>query len=116
MKIKNYILAGSFALLLSATAVVTLEVNEAEASSKNDYLTQSQFHDKRIADELRSLLNQLNTKELATGSLSPYYKRTIMMSGYRAKVALKKNDFVSMAEAKVALKKIYNEIDEIINR
>ncbi|HDI0762318.1 TPA: complement inhibitor SCIN-B, partial [Staphylococcus aureus] len=45
-----------------------------------------------------------------------YYKRTIMMNEYRAKAALKKNDFVSMADAKVALEKIYKEIDEIINR
>ena len=34
----------------------------------------------------------------------------------RAKAALKKNDFKSMAEAKVALENIYKEIDEIINR
>ncbi|MRK35053.1 fibrinogen-binding protein, partial [Staphylococcus aureus] len=40
----------------------------------------------------------------------------IMMNEYRAKAALKKNDFKSMAEAKVGLENIYKEIDEIINR
>ncbi len=39
-----------------------------------------------------------------------------MMNEYRAKAALKKNDFVSMADAKVALEKNLKEIDEIINR
>ncbi|MGT2333855.1 complement inhibitor SCIN family protein [Staphylococcus aureus] len=36
---------------------------------------------------------------MAAGSLNRYYKRTIMMNEYRAKAALKKNDFKSMAEA-----------------
>ncbi|MGZ1847803.1 complement inhibitor SCIN family protein [Staphylococcus argenteus] len=116
MKLKKYILAGSLAVLLSTTAVATLEGNKAEASSYDNYLTQSQYHDKKIADELKSLLNELNPYDLAAGSLNLYYKRMIMMNEYRAKAALKKNDFKSMAEVKVALEKIYKEIDEIINR
>ncbi|HCU8010543.1 TPA: complement inhibitor SCIN family protein [Staphylococcus aureus] len=116
MKIKKYILAGSLAVLLSTTAVSTLNGNKAEASSQKDYLIQSQFHDKKNAEELKSLLRQSNVYDLAAGSLNRYYKRTIMMNEYRAKAALKKNDFVSMADAKVALEKIYKEIDEIINR
>ncbi len=105
MKIKKYILAGSLAVLLSTTAVSTLNGNKAEASSQKDYLIQSQFHDKKIAEELKSLLRQSNVYDLAAGSLNRYYKRTIMMNEYRAKAALKKNDFVSMADAKVALEK-----------
>lgn len=50
MKIKKYILAGSLAVLLSTTAVSTLNGNKAEASSQKDYLIQSQFHDKKIAE------------------------------------------------------------------
>ncbi|MBE5662797.1 complement inhibitor SCIN family protein [Staphylococcus sp. SS87] len=116
MKLKKYILAGSLAMLLSSTAVATLDGNKAEASSKKDYLIQSEFHDKRIADELRTLLKKANPYDLAAGSLNRYYKRTIMMNELRAKAALKRNDFKSMAEAKVALERIYEEIDEIINR
>ncbi|HHV8921005.1 TPA: complement inhibitor SCIN family protein [Staphylococcus aureus] len=116
MKIKKYILTGTLALLLSSTVIATIEGNKAEASSKKDYIIQSEFHDKRIAEELKSLLNQANVYDLAAGSLNRYYKRTIMMNEYRAKAALKKNDFLSMAEAKVGLEKIYKEIDEIINR
>ncbi|SGW46645.1 complement inhibitor SCIN family protein [Staphylococcus argenteus] len=116
MKLKKYILAGSLAVLLSTTAVATLEGNKAETSSYNNNLTQSQYHDNKIADELRSLLNELNPNELATGSLSAYYKRTIVMNGYKARAALKSNNFAQMAEAKVALEKIYKEIDEIVNR
>ena len=59
----------------------------------------------KIAEELKSLLRQSNVYDLAAGSLNRYYKRTIMMNEYRAKAALKKNDFVSMADAKVALEK-----------
>ncbi|PZJ71330.1 hypothetical protein C7P86_13425, partial [Staphylococcus aureus] len=40
----------------------------------------------------------------------------IMMNEYRAKAALRSNNFDKMAEAKVALEKIYKEIDEIIKR
>ncbi|MDU0416741.1 complement inhibitor SCIN-B [Staphylococcus aureus] len=116
MKFKKYILTGTLALLLSSTAIATIEGNKADASSLDKYLTESQFHDKRIAEELRTLLNKSNVYALAAGSLNPYHKRTIMMNEYRAKAALKKNDFVSMADAKVALEKIYKEIDEIINR
>ncbi|EOB7017494.1 complement inhibitor SCIN-B [Staphylococcus aureus] len=116
MKFKKYILTGTLALLLSSTGIATIEGNKADASILDKYLTESQFHDKRIAEELRTLLNKSNVYALAAGSLNPYYKRTIMMNEYRAKAALKKNDFVSMADAKVALEKIYKEIDEIINR
>ncbi|HDP2765899.1 TPA: complement inhibitor SCIN [Staphylococcus aureus] len=116
MKLKKYILTGTLALLLSSTAIATLEGNKAEASSYDNYLTESQFHDKRIAEELRTLLNKSNVYALAAGSLNPYYKRTIMMNEYRAKAALRSNNFDKMAEAKVALEKIYKEIYEIINR
>ncbi|HDY4441186.1 TPA: complement inhibitor SCIN family protein [Staphylococcus aureus] len=116
MKIKKYILAGSLAVLLSTTAVSTLNGNKAEASSYDNYLTQSKYHDKKIAEELKSLLDQSYVNDLAAGSLNPYYKRTIMMNQYRAKAALKSNNFAKMAEAKVGLENIYKEIDEIINR
>ncbi|HDZ6036999.1 TPA: complement inhibitor SCIN family protein [Staphylococcus aureus] len=116
MKFKKYIVAGTLAVLLSTTAVSTLDGNKADASSHDNYLTQSKYHDKKIAEELKSLLRQSSVYDLAAGSLNRYYKRTIMMNEYRAKAALKKNDFKSMAEAKVALENIYKEIDEIINR
>lgn len=38
------------------------------------------------------------------------------MNEYRAKAALRSNNFAKMADAKVALEKIYKEINEIINR
>ncbi|HFV7279528.1 TPA: complement inhibitor SCIN family protein [Staphylococcus aureus] len=116
MKFKKYILTGTLALLLSSTAIATIEGNKADASSKKDYIIQSEFHDKRIAEELRTLLNKSNVYALAAGSLNPYYKRKIMMNEYRAKAALKSNNFAKMADAKVALEKICKEINEIINR
>ncbi|HCV8486178.1 TPA: complement inhibitor SCIN family protein [Staphylococcus aureus] len=116
MKFKKYILTGTLALLLSSTAIATLEGNKVEASSKKDYIIQSEYHDKQIADELRSLLNKSNVYDLAAGSLNRYYKQTIMMNEDRAKAALRSNNFDKMAEAKVALEKIYKEIYEIINR
>ncbi|HDJ3211150.1 TPA: complement inhibitor SCIN family protein, partial [Staphylococcus aureus] len=60
MKFKKYILTGTLALLLSSTAIATIEGNKADASSKKDYIIQSEFHDKRIAEELRTLLNKSN--------------------------------------------------------
>ncbi len=116
MKFKKYIVAGTLAVLLSTTAVSTLDGNKADASSKKDYIIQSEFHDKQIAEELKSLLDQSYVNDLAAGSLNPYYKRMIMMNQYRAKAALKSNNFAKMAEAKVGLENIYKEIDEIINR
>ncbi|HDY5540742.1 TPA: complement inhibitor SCIN-B, partial [Staphylococcus aureus] len=77
MKFKKYILTGTLALLLSSTGIATIEGNKADASSLDKYLTESQFHDKRIAEELRTLLNKSNVYALAAGSLNPYYKRTI---------------------------------------
>ncbi|WP_430368914.1 complement inhibitor SCIN family protein, partial [Staphylococcus aureus] len=53
MKFKKYILTGTLALLLSSTAIATIEGNKADASSKKDYIIQSEFHDKRIAEELK---------------------------------------------------------------
>lgn len=50
MKFKKYIVAGTLAVLLSTTAVSTLDGNKADASSKKDYIIQSEFHDKRIAE------------------------------------------------------------------
>ncbi|ONH14659.1 complement inhibitor SCIN family protein, partial [Staphylococcus aureus] len=82
MKFKKYILTGTLALLLSSTAIATIEGNKADASSKKDYIIQSEFHDKRIAEELKSLLDQSYVNDLAAGSLNPYYKRTIMMNQY----------------------------------
>lgn len=38
------------------------------------------------------------------------------MNDYKARAALKSKNFAQMAEAKVALEKIYKEIDEIVNR
>ncbi|HCZ2372530.1 TPA: complement inhibitor SCIN family protein, partial [Staphylococcus aureus] len=90
MKFKKYIVAGTLAVLLSTTAVSTLDGNKADASSHDNYLTQSKYHDKKIAEELKSLLRQSNVYDLAAGSLNRYYKRTIMMNEYRAKAALKK--------------------------
>ena len=49
MKIKKYIVAGTLAVLLSTTAVSTLNRNKAEArSSYDNYLTQSKYHDKKL--------------------------------------------------------------------
>lgn len=54
MKFKKYIVAGTLAVLLSTTAVSTLDGNKADASSHDNYLTQSKYHDKKIAEELRN--------------------------------------------------------------
>lgn len=101
MKFKKYILTGTLALLLSSTAIATLERNKVEASSKKDYIIQSEYHDKQIADELRSLLNKSNVYDLAAGSLNRYYKQTIMMNEHRAKAALRSNNSIKWLKLKL---------------
>ena len=37
----------------------------------------NEYQNEKLANELKSLLDELNVNELATGSLNTYYKRTI---------------------------------------
>ncbi|WP_407145984.1 complement inhibitor SCIN family protein [Staphylococcus aureus] len=52
--------------------------------------TQSKYHDKKCRRAWKSLLRQSNVYDLADSSLNRYYKRTIMMNEYRAKLVPKK--------------------------
>lgn len=58
MKFKKYIVAGTLAVLLSTTAVSTLDGNKADASSKKDYIIQSEYHVK-LDDNLFRLFSNL---------------------------------------------------------
>ncbi|EOA9720546.1 TPA: complement inhibitor SCIN-A [Staphylococcus aureus] len=106
MKIRKSILAGTLAIVLASPLVTNLDKNEAQASNE--------YQNEKLANELKSLLDELNVNELATGSLNTYYKRTIKISGQKAMYALKSKDFKKMSEAKYQLQKIYNEIDEAL--
>ncbi|MQH48791.1 hypothetical protein EI044_26275, partial [Escherichia coli] len=59
-------------------------------------------------------LNELNVNVLATGSLDPYYKRNVLMYGFKAKMALKSKNYSKMSIAKEELENIYREIDEAL--
>ena len=74
MKIRKSILAGTLAIVLASPLVTNLDKNEAQASTS---LPTSNEYQKKLANELKSLLDELNVNELATGSLNTYYKRTI---------------------------------------
>ncbi len=111
MKIRKSILAGTLAIVLASPLVTNLDKNEAQASTSLP--TSNEYQNEKLANELKSLLDELNVNELATGSLNTYYKRTIKISGQKA-MALKSKDFKKMSEAKYQLQKIYNEIDEAL--
>ncbi|WRN08167.1 complement inhibitor SCIN [Staphylococcus aureus] len=112
MKIRKSILAGTLAIVLASPLVTNLDKNEAQASTSLP--TSNEYQNEKLANELKSLLDELNVNELATGSLNTYYKRTIKISGQKAMYALKSKDFKKMSEAKYQLQKIYNEIDEAL--
>ncbi|API79887.1 inhibitor [Staphylococcus argenteus] len=112
MKIRKSILAGTLAIVLASPLVTNLDKNEAQASTSLP--TSNEYQNEKLTNELKSLLNELNVNELATGSLSAYYKRNIKISGQKAMYALKSKDFKKMSEAKHQLQKIYDEIDEAL--
>ncbi|HCZ3341775.1 TPA: complement inhibitor SCIN-A [Staphylococcus aureus] len=112
MEIRKSILAGTLAIVLASPLVTNLDKNEAQASTSLP--TSNEYQNEKLANELKSLLDELNVNELATGSLNTYYKRTIKISGQKAMYALKSKDFKKMSEAKYQLQKIYNEIHEAL--
>ncbi|HHO5063222.1 TPA: complement inhibitor SCIN family protein [Staphylococcus aureus] len=109
-KVKN-ILTGSLAVLLASTLITTLDKKEADAKSEKE-ISASEYYNKELASELKGLIAELNVKELATGNMEPYFKRQVKLYGYKAKLALKSNDFTKMSVATNELKKIYKEMDE----
>ncbi len=82
MKIRKSILAGTLAIVLASPLVTNLDKNEAQASTSLP--TSNEYQNEKLANELKSLLDELNVNELATGSLNTYYKRTIKISGQKA--------------------------------
>lgn len=86
MKIRKSILAGTLAIVLASPLVTNLDKNEAQASTSLP--TSNEYQNEKLANELKSLLDELNVNELATGSLNTYYKRTIKISGLKAMYAL----------------------------
>lgn len=81
MKIRKSILAGTLAIVLASPLVTNLDKNEAQASTSLP--TSNEYQNEKLANELKSLLDELNVNELATGSLNTYYKRTIKISGQK---------------------------------
>lgn len=72
--------------------------------------TSNEYQNEKLANELKSLLDELNVNELATGSLNTYYKRTIKISGLKAMYALKSKDFKKMSEAKYQLQRFITKL------
>ncbi|MFA0794770.1 complement inhibitor SCIN-A, partial [Staphylococcus aureus] len=101
MKIRKSILAGTLAIVLASPLVTNLDKNEAQASTSLP--TSNEYQNEKLANELKSLLDELNVNELATGSLNTYYKLTIKISCQKAMYALKSKYFKKMSEAKYQL-------------
>ncbi|HBI0742122.1 complement inhibitor SCIN family protein [Staphylococcus aureus] len=110
MRGKKHIIAGVLVAVLSTPLVTSFDSKEVKAESidANTYINQN------LEKELRELLNELNVNELATGSLKPYFKRTVKKYGYKAKAALKSKDFTRMSQSKYELQSIYSEIDKAL--
>ncbi|MEG3217018.1 complement inhibitor SCIN family protein [Staphylococcus aureus] len=77
-------------------------------------ITANEYYDQKLAKELKGLLDELNVNVLATGSLDPYYKRNVLMYGFKAKMALKSKNYSKMSIAKEELENFYREIDEAL--
>ncbi|MBJ6153955.1 complement inhibitor SCIN family protein, partial [Staphylococcus aureus] len=106
MKIKKYIVATTLAIGVTASGIGLYE-GTAKASTA-EQITANEYHNKKIVNELKGLLNELNVNVLVTGSLDPYYKRNVLMYGFKAKLALKSNNYAKMSIAKNELQDIYN--------
>ena len=75
--------------------------------------TSNEYQNEKLANELKSLLDELNVNELATGSLNTYYKRTIKISGQKQCMLLSQKTLRNV-RSKISTSKIYNEIDEAL--
>ncbi|WP_244898622.1 complement inhibitor SCIN family protein [Staphylococcus lutrae] len=92
---------------MATSFVSTLPTQKVEAATYSDANT---YYNAKLKEELQLLVNDLNSFELATGSLELYYKRTIKKAGYKAKVALRSNNYTLMSEAKYELEALYEDI------
>ncbi|HHO6256198.1 TPA: complement inhibitor SCIN family protein [Staphylococcus aureus] len=112
MKIKKHIITTTLAI---GVAVSSIGLHEGAAkASTHKQITASEYYDQKLAKELKGLLDELNVNVLATGSLDPYYKRNVLMYGFKAKMALKSKNYSKMSIAKEELENIYREIDEAL--
>ena len=107
MKIRKSILAGTLAIVLASPLVTNLDKNEAQASTSLP--TSNEYQNEKLANELKSLLDELNVNELATGSLNTYYKRTIKFQ-VKSNVCSKSKDFKKMSEAKYQLQRFITKL------
>lgn len=108
MKIRKSILAGTLAIVLASPLVTNLDKNEAQASTSLP--TSNEYQNEKLANELKSLLDELNVNELATGSLNTYYKRTIKISGQKAMYALKSKDFKKCQKQNINFKRFITKL------
>ncbi|WP_127938680.1 complement inhibitor SCIN family protein [Staphylococcus aureus] len=112
MKIKKHIITTTLAI---GVAVSSIGLHEGTAKATTDkQIDANEYYDQKLAKELKGLLNELNVNVLATGSLDPYYKRNVLMYGFKAKMALKSKNYSKMSIAKNELQDIYNQIDEAL--
>ncbi|AXS25249.1 TPA: complement inhibitor SCIN family protein [Staphylococcus aureus] len=111
-EIKKCIITTTLAI---GVAVSSIGLHEGTAKASTDkQITANEYYDQNLAEELKGLLNELNVNVLATGSLDPYYKRNVLMYGFKAKMALKSKNYSKMSIAKEELENIYREIDEAL--
>ena len=113
MKIRTYILSGVAAALL-ATSVGTATTGTVEAAGKSKAVVDGTHVDNAVKRELETLLKELNVNVLSTAGLDPYFKRTVLQYGNKAKYALKNGNFIKMSTAKNELEKIYEEIKQAL--
>lgn len=112
MKLKKCIITTTLAI---GVAILSIGLHEGTAKASTDkQITANEYYDQNLAKELKGLLNELNVNVLATGSLDPYYKRNVLMYGFKAKMALKSKNYSKMSIAKEELENIYREIDEAL--
>lgn len=111
-EIKKCIITTALAIGVAASSIGVYE-GSAKASTDKQ-ITANEYYDQNLAEELKGLLNELNVNVLATGSLDPYYKRNVLMYGFKAKMALKSKNYSKMSIAKEELENIYREIDEAL--
>lgn len=111
-EIKKCIITTTLAIGVTVSSI-GLHEGTAKASTYKQ-ITANEYYDQKLAKELKGLLDELNVNVLATGSLDPYYKRNVLMYGFKAKMALKSKNYSKMSIAKEELENFYREIDEAL--
>ena len=76
--------------------------------------TSNEYQNEKLANELKSLLDELNVNELATGSLNTYYKRTIKISGQKQCMLLSQKTLRKCQKQNINFKRFITKIGEAL--